>query len=142
MAPGQMNYLVFRVCVHHTIYRVFFAQPPLAIRYITHQVTYDHTGPIASDVGNAAIPRPRQLSSYFLEKSKKRSEDVRTYWQHPVRANSSTRWSRPLGRGSGRCNDGPSSTSPTSPNRSSRPSSMVKCIEIYIKCPSQMMLDK
>ena len=63
MAPGQMNQLVLRVGSSDTINQMFFAQPPLAIGGITHEITYDHTGSIASDVRNAAVSRPNQLSS-------------------------------------------------------------------------------
>ena len=54
---------MFRVRGSDTVYQMFFAQPPLAIGRITHQATYDHTAPIASDIRNAAISRPNQLSS-------------------------------------------------------------------------------
>lgn len=67
MTPGHMNQGVFTVCGSDTVYQMFFAHPPLAIRRVTHQVTYNHIAGIASDVRNAAISRPNQLSSEFLE---------------------------------------------------------------------------
>lgn len=67
MTPRQMNQLVLIVCSSDTVYHMFFAHPPLSIRRITHQVTYNHIASIASDVRNAAISRPNQFSILFLE---------------------------------------------------------------------------
>lgn len=67
VTPGQMNQLVFTMRSSNTVYQMFFAHPPLAIGRITHQVTYNHIAPIACYVGDAAISRPNQFPSQFLE---------------------------------------------------------------------------